>query len=256
VIIAGKTCENKMLSKYNDENVDEKRMVRCQKVVLLKRGKARWERTKAARIPAEPLIKVVSEAERNLLRYSNWKFRDKVHFALRGYSFDVENARPVIQYFTTTIKTVEGMTTGVQATDVLPYLPEGFLIFFSWSEQRDHAATTGIEQYYQVAMGNTHYMIDPSPCTSYGMANFVNAALDCSSSTTKKYRRMLRRPSRQQMHIPNVKLVTANWRNGRVMRTRYPFYYMVTRRVEKWEELLMTANYGGDHHYPDSAIDR
>jgi hypothetical protein len=139
---------------------------------------------------------------------------------------------------------------------VLPYLPKGFLIFFSFHSKVGTAVGTGLQRYYQVGIGRQNYLVDPEPRTRHGLGNFVNAAVACSSTKFRKYANSLRRITKQEMHIPNCQFSTGNSRNGRVVRLRYPFYYKVTKKVFPGEELLTEANYGGDHIYPTEDIIR
>jgi len=99
-------------------------------------------------------------------------------------------------------------------------------------------------------------MVDPEPCTDYGMANFVNCAMESSQSGTRKYQNSLRRITGQEMHIPNVHLTVANWVNGKIMKTRFPSYYSVIKEVKPLEELLMLPKYGGGHIHPVQGIVR
>jgi len=238
------------------DEVDEKFQNSRFRDAKRKREKAKWARQVAARIPPEPATNNLSEGERNIIMYKNWSLRKKVKFAQQGYCFTNDKTKPVIRYFTTSLKTVRGMSRGVQATNVLPYLPIGFLIMFSWSTREPEFTTEGIQQYYQVGIGNSVYMVHPEPCTAYGMANFVNCAIESSHTGTRKYRNSLRRITGQEMHIPNVHLTVANWVNGKIMKTRFPFYYSVIKEVKPWEELLMLPKYGGDHNYPVDDIVR
>jgi len=238
------------------DSTDLKFQVRRLKRLERERQKARWVRHVAGPKPPPRPTKFETTSERNLKTYLKWKFRAKLKFAKNGYCFDPERKKPAIKIFTTTIRTVKGMSKGVQATKVLPYLPVGFLILFSFHSKVSKFVDKGVQKYYQIQVGKIVYLIDPEPRTKYGLANFVNAAVESSSHKTKKYRRALWKITKQKMHIPNVKFKVANSRNGRICRLRYPVYYTVTKVIKPGEELLVEANYGGEHIYPTEDIVR
>jgi hypothetical protein len=235
---------------------DEKLVDRRIKHINKKRNKTRWRREKARENGGLPPTVIVTLPERHVLQYKGWFLRDKIRFALNGYCFDSAPGRPAIRIFRTNLNAVKGMTKGVQATCVMSFLPEEFLIFFSISEQRPEPATEGIQVYYQVEVGQIHYMVDPEPTTCYGLGNFVNCAVDSSTTRTRKYTQSLWKNTSQEMHIANCAFSTGNHINGKLVQTKYPFYYRTIKKVYPGEELLTHPHYGGEHFYPENDIIR
>ena len=240
----------------NEISIDDNQLNREARKISRKRNKRRWkEGIQASNSTVPPQISK-SQAEIRLEMYQKLTLRQKIRFASQGYKFDENSVKPAIKIFTTCLKAVGGMQRGVQATDLLPYLPEGFVIFYSWHEITTEPITTGIQQYYQIELGNLFYQIDPDPVAPYGLANFVNAALQANSVNEQRYKDALAKHTRQRMHITNCSMAVTNSRNGALFRKRYPVYLKVIKPVRPYEELLDLPNYGGDHIYPINDIAR
>ena len=236
----------------DDEKLIAKRALKNQR----QRERRRWAKQNQAKKKDFMTKTLYLEGELNVQQHSSWNLRQKIEFARNAYRFSSTPTKPAIQLFRTSLKTVQDMSRGVQATNLFAYLPPGFLIFFSYHACLRKPSTDPLQRNYQVQVGKCHYMVDPEPCTPYGLRNFVNCAIQASSTRLKKYSSSLRAITGQNIHIPSCEFLIGNYRNGPIIKIRYRFYYKVTQRVFPREELLTHPNYGGKHLYPETDIIR
>ena len=112
-------------------------------------------------------------------------------FAANDYRFNLKNGKSAIESCKTTIKTVRNVSTGVRATDDLPYLPKGFIILFSYLGTAKEFVRRGPQRFYQIKVVNTVYLMHTKLCNAFDLVNFINAALHVSGDIGKAYRKHL-----------------------------------------------------------------
>ena len=126
------------------------------------------------------------------------------------------------------------MDKGVRATDVLPYLPKGFIILFSHHGTAKKFVRRGPQRFYQIKVGKNVYLMHTKPCNTFGLGNFINAAIRVKGDIGKAYRKLLHRRSCQQMHVHNCEMIVNYVKNSNLA---CPIYYKVVEEVPAFHEL-------------------
>jgi len=131
--------------------------------------------------------------------------------------------------------------------NALPYLPEGFVILFSWSTITNEIQS-GVQSDYQLKLNDNLYLqIFPEPSEKHpeGLAYFINAAVASKSMQDPKYKSALRIPTKQNMRNSQC-IFVINYNYGGLINTiKQPAYVKVKYKViiPRGNELLLPVNY-------------
>ena len=186
----------------------------------------------------EAAARFLSEMQsENLRAYLRMNLDQKYEFAFRGYVFEKYPNHRAIYLSKTNMTTERGFDRCIRVGTAFKKLPRGFIILFSKLEVTD-VMSTGDAARYQVKLMNGSYLQPHTdPCTSYGLAQFINCCLS-SNSTTDLI-------EGQNMQTKQCELITNLHRDLREdYKNISPAYVKVIISTKQDDELLLPSGYG------------
>ena len=173
----------------------------------------------------------------NLRAYRNMNLNQEYEFAFGGYVFDKYPNHPAIYMSTTNITTEFGFNRCVRAGTAFKKLPPEFIILFSKLEVTNEQSDGDAARYQVKLLDGTYLQPHRDPCTSYGLAQFINCCLSSRSKTNWI--------EGQSMQTKQCKFITNLHPD---LRSDYkaisPAYVKVVASVKQNDELLLPSGYG------------
>ena len=215
-----------------------------------RRRKRAQERRNPVAIVAEVPRVVLTQGEKRVAEYRRYLFRGKVKFAVGGYRFQDDLETPAVEIFSTNIRTIGGRDRGIRVGNAMPYLPAGFVLFFSWHSESRNPTWEMPQCMYQIEVpGRRHLMLDTEPEGQRGLANFINAAVDVNERHHEAYREALLYETSQDKRKFQCKIMVANSKVGKINLLHHPVYVTVLHNVPAGDELLLPKRYGSGRGY-------
>jgi hypothetical protein len=176
----------------------------------------------------------------NLETYRAMNLDQKYEFAFRGYVFEKYPKHKAIYMDFTNMTTQAGYDRCVRAGTAFEKLPEGFIVLFSKLEV-SNVKSKGDAARYQVELTKTSFLQPHTdPCTSYGLAQFINCCLPENSTIDWI--------EGQNMKVKQCELITnIDHRLRPDYKNLSPAYVKVIAKVKQHHELLLPSRYGGRH---------
>ena len=186
----------------------------------------------------ETAARIIDEMQsENLRTYLRMNLNQKYEFAFRGYVFEKYPNHRAIYLSKTNMTTERGFDRCIRVGTAFKKLPRGFIILFSKLKVTD-VMSTGDAARYQVKLMNGSYLQPHTdPCTSYGLAQFINCCLS-SNSTTNLI-------EGQNMQTKQCELITNLHHDLRGdYKNISPAYVKVVVSIKQDDELLLPSGYG------------
>jgi hypothetical protein len=198
-------------------------------------------RAKKARTERNHALEMASLRFDNLERYKSMKMRGKICFARNGYSFANNPNEPAIEIFETGLDTPEGMNRGIRVGKGFPELPANFIILYSHNKVNTKKSTDNQRHYQVEIVGKQYISLHTEPTEPFGLANFINCALQPSANPATAISPI----TNQDMRQAQCELKRSQTGFSKEMREKYPSYVKTMKKIPQGHELLM--RYGSSH---------